>query len=282
MQEIAGHGHDCEWSLRYVRSALGRVPERHAWIAAQTEIIRSNRPDVVLNDCYTTTPAAARACGVAVVSVARCRFARDDVRREWLGDVQLVPHAPEWLSLSAPDLVYGRPAWAQRTAMTSAPVEPRPVVASLSTALPDPKQLRLVLDALAHVDAESVVCYPHPDAAAAGSSRVVAWADLDALLPAARVLVCHGGHGVICRAIMHGVPVVALETGAFYSRVYGSATESAGAGIHVRWRDQTVRAIREAVRRAIDDVRLRDGAAVLRRSFEALPDLADALSAAVP
>jgi UDP:flavonoid glycosyltransferase YjiC (YdhE family) len=277
LDEISGHGHRSDWSLRHVRSALGSPARAEQWraiVAAESELIRACRPDVVVNDISTTAPAAARACGVPVASIQRCPLTW---WREALGDVQLVPHPGSWLPLPAPGVVHCRLDGARRLGMAPAPIEPCPVVAALNTADAEPAALRLVLDAFEGLDHEWVVCYAHPDAVAA-SPRIVAWADHDALLAGARVLVCHGGHGLIARAIRHGVPVVVVETEEAYPAVYGAALEAAGAGILVRRRDQTPRAVRSAAVRAMDDPTLRDGAARLRRSFEALPPVADALS----
>lgn len=282
-REIAAHGHDCHWSLRYVRSALGaadRSTQRRAVVTAEAEIIRAVRPDAVLNDVHLTTPSAARACGAPVVSIVRCPYPGDRWREAW-GDVQLAPHSPRWLPLPAPGVVHCRPAWAERRGMTSEAVEPVPVAAALCTADEQPTHLRLVLDAFERLEDEWVLCYPHADPAAAGSSRVVPWADVDALLAGARVLVCHGGHGLIGRAVMRGVPVVVLETDEPHTPIYGAALEAAGAGVLVRRADQSAAAVRDATRRAMEDGALRAGAAALRRSTEALPGIADAFEAAL-
>jgi UDP:flavonoid glycosyltransferase YjiC (YdhE family) len=266
-----------------VRSALGpsdRAEQRRAVVAAEAEIIRAIRPDLVLNDVHFTTPAAARAAGVPAVSILRCPYPTPGWRDAW-GDVQLVPHAPRWLPLPAPGVRYCRPAWALRIGAVPEPVPPSAVAAALCTADAQPAQLRLVLDAFEHLTAEWVLSYPHPDDAAERSPRVVAWADVDVLLAGARVLVCHGGHGLIGRAIARGVPVIVLETDEPHTPIYGAALEAAGAGVLLRRRDQTPRALREVTGRALEDTALRAGAASLRRSLEALPDIADALAAAL-
>jgi UDP:flavonoid glycosyltransferase YjiC (YdhE family) len=281
-REITGHGHECHWSLQHVRSALGHPDRLEQWravVGAQTDIIRETGPDVVLNDIDSTTPAAARTCGVPVVSITRCPFP-EPWFKEMGGDVQLVPHSQAWLPVPASGAVYCRPAWAQRMGVVSTPVDPQPVLAALCTADAQPAQLRLMLDAFEQLDAGWLVCYSHPDEAAAGSRHVVAWTD-HSILAGSRVLVCHGGHGLIGRAIMYGVPVVVLETEEPHTPIYGSALEAAGAGILLRRRDQTPLAIREATVRAMSDSALRDGVAALRRAFEALPDIADALPAAL-
>jgi UDP:flavonoid glycosyltransferase YjiC (YdhE family) len=283
LREIAAHGYAFDWTLKYVRSGLGQ-PDRdeqfRAVVAAETEMIHKARPDLILSDVRVTTPAAGRACGVPVVSVLRVAF-RARIWRERWGDAQLTPYPEDWLAMRAPFVGYCRPAWVERRTIAAAPVESRPIVASLSTAEDQPRHLRVLMRALDGIGEEWVLCYPHPDEVASSSAQVVAWAEMDGLLAGARVLVCHGGLGILSRGVMQGVPVVILQTSAEQSVLFGEALEAWRAGILVRRRDLTAAGIREAVLRAQHDEALRAGAAALRRSFESLPEAPEVMDAAL-
>lgn len=95
--------------------------------------------------------------------------------------------------------------------------------------------------------------------------------------PDGRVLREIEGHGHACR----GLPVVVLQNDAPHSTVYGAALEARRAGILARRRTLTAAAVRVTVARAMDDDRLRAGAAALRRAFEALPEVPEAMDRAL-
>jgi UDP:flavonoid glycosyltransferase YjiC (YdhE family) len=83
------------------------------------------------------------------------------------------------------------------------------------------------------------------------NARVVTWGDHDELVPASALLVCHGGHGTLVRALRHGVPVLCLPMGRDHPE-NGRRLTHHGAGLMVS-RNAGVRVLRHKIRRLLED-----------------------------
>jgi hypothetical protein len=303
LDEIAAHGFHCEWSLKYARHALrspGWAEQFRAVVAAEVDIIRSVQPDAVINDLHYTTSISGRAYGLPVVSIVRCVFSLDSAMPtgeripeprptadEWnklpWGDIQLIPHGRSWFKLRTTRSVYCTPCWVERSvaSMTGAIAvkpsnspPPAQVLGVLSTAAAWPLHRKNIQAAFEELRSDWLLCDPFSPVR---RERVITWGDLSVLLPAARVLVCVGGHQLITRALSSAVPIVVLGTGQPHVEHYGGALEAAGAGVYVRTTDITAPAILDAVHRVLADSNYHSAAARLRRSFESEPDAASAL-----
>jgi UDP:flavonoid glycosyltransferase YjiC (YdhE family) len=67
-----------------------------------------------------------------------------------------------------------------------------------------------VLDALAPLPVRSAVSSSVPKLAPAANTVVREWIPHDLVLPGARVVITHGGHGSVLAALLHGLPVLCL------------------------------------------------------------------------
>ena len=91
---------------------------------------------------------------------------------------------------------------------------------------------------------------PLPPAPA--NAVVVDWLSYSQVMPAADLVVCHGGHGTVARALGCGTPLVCCPA-------VGDMAENAarvawaGAGLMVPWRLTGARSMRVAVRRVLGD-----------------------------
>jgi MGT family glycosyltransferase len=100
---------------------------------------------------------------------------------------------------------------------------------------------------------------------APAGSRVVRFASHDPVLARAACVVCHGGMGIVQKALAAGVPVVAVPFGRDQLDT-ARRVELAGAGVSLSRRRLTPARLAAAVRDACE---LRDGAARLSRVFAA-------------
>ena len=88
------------------------------------------------------------------------------------------------------------------------------------------------------------------------NARVVEWVSYSRTMPACDVVICHGGHGTLVRALASGCAVVACPA-------VGDMNENAarldwtGAGVRVPRRFTTPRVLRLAVERALGDASIR-------------------------
>jgi MGT family glycosyltransferase len=87
------------------------------------------------------------------------------------------------------------------------------------------------------------------------NARLVDWVSYTQTMAAADVVVCHGGHGTVVRALAAGcVPVVVPAGGDMNENAARVAWAGAGVRLPRRWADPTP--VRLAVARAVDDPRL--------------------------
>jgi UDP:flavonoid glycosyltransferase YjiC (YdhE family) len=96
---------------------------------------------------------------------------------------------------------------------------------------------------------------------------LVPWLSYSQAMPAADLVICHGGHGTVARALAAGVPVLCCpavgDMGENGARVSWSA-----AGLSLPRRLVSPRGVRLAAARVLADRRYRDRAQVLARWAE--------------
>jgi UDP:flavonoid glycosyltransferase YjiC (YdhE family) len=87
------------------------------------------------------------------------------------------------------------------------------------------------------------------------NARVVEWASYARTMPGCSVVVCHGGHGTVARALASGCVVVCVPAGGDMNE-NAARVDWAGAGVRLPRRMCTPWAVRLAVQRALSEPRL--------------------------
>jgi UDP:flavonoid glycosyltransferase YjiC (YdhE family) len=130
---------------------------------------------------------------------------------------------------------------------------PLVVVAPSTAQDPDGRLIRVALEALADEPVRVLATTNRPGAElpeAPGNAVVVEWVSYSQVMPLADVVVCHGGHGTVCRALGAGVPVVCCPAvGDMVEN--GARVQWAGAGLMLPWRLTRAAALRAVVRRVL-------------------------------
>lgn len=186
------------------------------------------------------------------------------LREQWLrADRVLILSSPAFdlptHSLPRNVRYVGPPLWKPRARDRVAPRVRKPVVlASLSTTYQHAERyLETLVRALGLVGVEAVVTtgagyelsklgLPPPNV------DVCAHAPHDALLPDARVMVTHAGHGSVMAALAHGVPLVCVPFGRDQPDV-ALRVERAGAGVTLSRRLLSARRLASAIATVLED-----------------------------
>jgi MGT family glycosyltransferase len=87
------------------------------------------------------------------------------------------------------------------------------------------------------------------------NTRLVEWLSYSQAMPGSDLVICHGGHGTLVRALACGVPVLAVPHSGDMAENAARA-DWAGVGVRLPWRLLSPRTLRLAVRRALEDARL--------------------------
>ena len=95
-----------------------------------------------------------------------------------------------------------------------------------------------------------------------GNARLVEWVSYAKTMPACDLVVCHGGHGTVVRALTSGSPVVAAPAAGDMNE-NAARVDWARLGVRVPRRLTTPRAMRLAVGRALEDDGMRARAIAL-------------------
>lgn len=143
-----------------------------------------------------------------------------------------------------------------------------------------PEMLQRALDALGplpvHVVATTGAIVDPADLAAPTNAHLVAFADHDALMNRASLVVGHGGHGTTMRALRHGLPLVGIPAKGADQVPITKAIEEWKVGVALPG-DAEVEQIRYAAEAVLDDPRFAEEA---RRRSSAFGDLDGAQLAA--
>jgi UDP:flavonoid glycosyltransferase YjiC (YdhE family) len=164
----------------------------------------------------------------------------------------------------------GEPAWAAPLELAE---DPRPLVAvGFSTTFQNHAAiLQRVADALADLPALGVITLgpglEPGEVRGHDNVQVVAGASHDALMQRARVVVTHGGHGTVCRALTHGRPLLVIPHGRDQNDNAVRVT-ARHAGLSLT-PEASTEAIRAALRRLLEEPAFKEnaerlGAAVAR------------------
>jgi UDP:flavonoid glycosyltransferase YjiC (YdhE family) len=100
---------------------------------------------------------------------------------------------------------------------------------------------------------------PDPPLAAGRNARLVDWLSYRRTMPACDLVVCHGGHGTVARALASGCPVLIVPAAGDMNE-NAARVDWAGVGVRLPRRLATPRAIALAVGRALARPRLRERA----------------------
>ena len=145
------------------------------------------------------------------------------------------------------------------------PVGSAPLVLVAPSTAQDPQQ-RLLRAALAGLGGERLrvlatwnrrplpVTVPVP-----ANTRLVEWLSYSRAMPGSSLVICHGGHGTLVRALASGAPVLAVPHSGDMAENAARADWS-GVGLRLPWRLLGPRTLRLAVRRALQDDTLAEGA----------------------
>jgi UDP:flavonoid glycosyltransferase YjiC (YdhE family) len=94
------------------------------------------------------------------------------------------------------------------------------------------------------------------------NARLVEWLSYSRTMPTADVVVCHGGHGTVARALCAGTPVVTVAAAGDMAE-NGSRVQWAGAGLGLPGRLLSPRTLRWCVQRVLEDPRFSSRASEL-------------------
>jgi len=126
--------------------------------------------------------------------------------------------------------------------------------------------LRAALDGLAGEPVRVIATYngrePDPPIEPPPNAVLVPWLSYSRTMPGCDVVVCHGGHGTLMRALTAGRPVVVSPSVGDMAE-NAARVDWAGLGVRLPRRYCTPRGLRLAVRRALGDRRLRRRAAAV-------------------
>lgn len=213
----------------------------------------------------------------------------------------------EQLALVAtfPQLEYPRPAWPPNTHVVGPllweqpfgevelPPSDDPLVLVAPSTVQDPthRLLRATVEGLAGERVRVLATTNRRPLAEPldlpANARLVDWVSYARTMPRSDVVVCHGGHGTVVRALASGsVPVICPAGGDMNENA--ARVDWAGAGVRLPRRFTTAGAVRLAVRKALDTPRLRARARELSAWAQThdgatrAADLVEAFAAAPP
>lgn len=145
---------------------------------------------------------------------------------------------------------------------------PLVLVAPSTAQDPECRLVRIALEALADEPVRVVATtnghMPREGIAVPANARLYGWLSYSQAMAAADLVVCHGGHGTVARALGAGVPVLCCPA-------VGDMTENgarvgwAGVGLALPWRLLGRASLRVAVRRILGDGSFRERAREIAR-----------------
>jgi UDP:flavonoid glycosyltransferase YjiC (YdhE family) len=164
-----------------------------------------------------------------------------------------------WLRVVGPLL------WEPPGELVGPPPGAGPVVLVAPSTAQDPehRMLRAALDGLAGERVRVIATYngrePDPPVSVPPNAVLVPWLSYSRSMPAADVVVTHGGHGTLVRALSCGCALVVCPAGGDMAENAARA-DWAGLGVRLPRRLLSPRTLRLAVRRALGDAAMRERA----------------------
>jgi len=164
--------------------------------------------------------------------------------------------------------VVGPLMWEPPAADAAPPPGDDPLVLIAPSTSQDPGQtlLRAALDGLADLPVRVLASANKQlpdDLRVAPNARLVDWVSYSRAMPACDLVVCHGGHGTIARALSNGCAVVIVPAAGDMNE-NAARVDWAGVGVRLPGRLVGARGVRLAVGRALARPQLRDGARTLQ------------------
>ena len=160
--------------------------------------------------------------------------------------------------------VVGPLMWEPPAPAASLPPGDEPLVLIAPSTSQDPGQtlLRAALAGLADLPVRVLASANRQipgDVAVPANTRLVDWVSYSRAMPACDIVVCHGGHGTVARALASGCAVVIVPAAGDMNET-AARIEWAGLGVRLPGRLVGARGLRLAVGRALARPRLRAGA----------------------
>jgi UDP:flavonoid glycosyltransferase YjiC (YdhE family) len=133
---------------------------------------------------------------------------------------------------------------------------PLVLVAPSTAKDPECRLVRVALEALAdepvRVLATTNRHLPKRPIEVPANARVVDWLSYSQVIPLADLVICHGGHGTVCRALGAGCPVLCCPAVGDMSE-NAARVAWAGAGLMLPWRLTTPRTVRAVTERLLGE-----------------------------
>ena len=133
---------------------------------------------------------------------------------------------------------------------------PLVLVAPSTSQDPDHRLLRATVEGLADAPVRVLATWNRRpldrEIAVPANTRLVEWVSYSRTMPRCDVVVCHGGHGTVLRALTSGAAVVAVPVGGDMGE-NAARLDWAGLGVRLPQRLLTPTTLRLAVERALDD-----------------------------
>jgi UDP:flavonoid glycosyltransferase YjiC (YdhE family) len=227
------------------RTPVGRALWRSA-MPVLTEGLRRGRSELNMSrEVVGLAPVERLHGGLSEQLTLVATFPQLEYPRRWPAHARVT--GPIWFELPYPDVVL------------PAGDGPLVVVAPSTAQDPEGRRVRVALEALANEPVRVLATTNRPGAPlpeAPSNAAVVDWLGYSQAMTAADLVVCHGGHGTVTRALAAGVPVICCPA-------VGDMAENAarvawgGAGVMLPWRLTHPAALRLAVRKAFAAERFR-------------------------
>ena len=163
---------------------------------------------------------------------------------------------PPWLRIVGPLL------WEPPSEPVAPPPGDGPVVLVAPSTAQDPghRLLQASLEGLARERVRVIATWngrePAPSQRVPANAVLVPWLSYSRTMPACDLVITHGGHGTLVRALSCGCPVV-ISPGGGDMAESAARVDWAGLGVRLPWRYATPRGVRLAVRRALGRPALR-------------------------
>jgi UDP:flavonoid glycosyltransferase YjiC (YdhE family) len=231
------------------RTPLGSAMWR-AWLPVLTSGLRRGRRE--MNETRAAVglaPVARFHGGISPELALVATFPQLEYPRRWPAHVHVT--GPMEFELPYPDV--------------EPPEGADPLVLVASSTAQDP-ELRLVQAALEALAEEPVRVLATTNRLEGGerpvapaNAVVVDWLSYSQVMPLADLVVCHGGHGTVCRALAAGTPVICCPAVGDMAE-NGARVQWAGAGLMLPWRLTRPAPLRWTVRTVLGDPRFREQA----------------------
>jgi UDP:flavonoid glycosyltransferase YjiC (YdhE family) len=146
--------------------------------------------------------------------------------------------------------------------------DPLILVAPSTSQDPGNRLVRAALEALAdepvRVVASTNRVEPDHPIVVPGNAVLVDWVGYSQVIPRASLVICHGGHGTVARALAEGVPVLTSPAAGDMNETAARITW-AGVGLSVRWSLTAPRPIRWSVAELLENLSYRQRAGEVAR-----------------